>query len=198
MTIPTSPSISSNWMIRTLIAIAFCINIQTTVLATIPPINDKCSNAANVTTLLNEMLPFAGRVNTKYATTDFSNTTCSITSTDIGVWYTVTGNNQNIDIDVTRLGGDTSSIRNGGIEVSLFGGTCNNLICLKSVSDHTTNPVVNLSWNATIEQQYYIIVAGTSSSTGTYSVTIEVCIEFLFHVVSFVPILQVIFSGIAL
>jgi trimeric autotransporter adhesin len=96
-------------------------------------------------------------------------------STDVGVWYTVIGNNQNIVVDVTIL--DSTSLLRSGIEVALFTGTCKNLICLKSSADQTENPVVNLSWNATTGQQYYIIVAGTSATTGNFSVNIEVCIS---------------------
>lgn len=162
-------------MIRKLISIAIFINIIPTVIATNPPINDKCTNAADATSSLVAMLPFTGKVNTRYATTDFNSVTCGIMSTDIGAWYTLTGNNQNIEVEVTRLG-DTSFPRTGGMEVALFSGGCTNLSCLKSNFDQTENPVINFSWNATIGQQYYIIVAGASASTGTYSVNIKVCI----------------------
>ena len=61
----SSPSISSNWMIRTLIThilgVLF-IKVHTTVLATIPTIHDIRSNTTNVTTPLNELLPFAGNL----------------------------------------------------------------------------------------------------------------------------------------
>ena len=85
------------------------------------------------------------------------------------------GNNQNIVIDVTSL--ESTSLLRTGVEVALFTGTCNNLICLKSSADQTVNPVVNLSWNATIGQRYYIVVASTSASTGYYNINIEVGID---------------------
>jgi hypothetical protein len=177
---------SSSLRICTLFTVALFIHIIPTVYATFPPINDKCSNATIVTSSLNATLPFADRVNTRYATADFSNVTCSIMSTDIGVWYTVIGNNQNIEVDVTRK--DGTSMSHSGVEVALFTGTCDTLKCLKSVTDQTENPVVNFSWNATVGQQYYIIVAGTSASTGTFIVNIEVCIGWMIKHISFVII----------
>ena len=95
-------------------------------------------------------------------------------STDAGVWYTLIGNNRNIVVDVTNI--DSTSLLGNGIEVALFTGTCNNLICLKSSADQTENPVVNLSWNAVTGQQYYIFVAGASTSTGSFNINIEVSI----------------------
>jgi hypothetical protein len=171
-------------MIRALIATAALLHFTPMVLATIPPMNDQCINATNVTSTLHKMLPYNGKVNTRYATTDFSSGTCSIMSTDIGVWYTLIGNNQNIEVDVARLGNRMTPDRNG-IEVAVFVGTCNNLKCLKSVTDFTENPMVNLSWNATIGQEYYIIVAGTSASTGMYSLNIEVCIIQTFFILHY-------------
>jgi large-conductance mechanosensitive channel len=115
-------------------------------------------------------------------------------SNDVGVWYTLIGNNQNVEVDVTHRGSTTSS-RNG-IAVALFAGTaCNNLKCLKSITDQSENPMVNLSWNATTGQQFYIFVAGTSGSTGSYSVSVEVCILriciafILFELISFLSTL---------
>ena len=173
MKMPSTPPMSFNFIIRTFITFTCFVNILHTASATNPPINDKCSNATNVTSVLLDLLPFSDRVNTRYATTDLGNGTCSVMSSDIGVWYSVVGNNQKIAVDVTTL--NKMSLLPSGIEVALFSGTCDKLICLKSITDQTENPEVNLSWNATIGQQYYIIVAGTSASTGTFIVNFEVC-----------------------
>ena len=174
MTFSPMTSMTSIRMFHAFVVITCFLYIISTATATSLPNNDKCVNATDATSSLIAMLPFSTRVNTKGATTDFTTGTCSIMSTDTGVWYTLMGKNQNVVVDVTNQG-STLSFRSG-IAVAVFTGSCNNLICLKSSTDQTEYPAVQLSWNATIGQQYYIIVAGSSASTGTFNINIEVCI----------------------
>jgi hypothetical protein len=92
------------------------------------------------------------------------NTLCNITPTAPGVWYSFTGNGNNIELS-TCLGSSYDT------RLFLYTGTSGALTCVAENDDFCGNKS-QISFQSTQNQAYLLLVSGYSSNTGTFSLKI--------------------------
>jgi hypothetical protein len=101
--------------------------------------------------------------------------TCTTTLNSAGgVWYSFTTSTCGGNLTVTTCGFDT--------KLGLFGGDCNNLICI-SGNDDTTDPACTPFGESLVSgvcdpnTTYYIYVTGFGSSTGNFDLTLNFSVD---------------------
>jgi hypothetical protein len=117
--------------------------------------NDTCASALSVGTTATANGTTIG------ATVDSTAPACGNSVTAPGVWYTVTGNGGVITASLC----DAASY---DTRLSVFSGTCASLSCIGSPNNTCSNRE-SLSWCSTSGVQYYILVHGAGSATGTFT-----------------------------
>lgn len=101
--------------------------------------------------------------------TTFDNVgTCGTTNSAPGVWYTTVGNG---DIYVATTCSGTSY----DSKISVFEGNCGNLQCVDG-NDDDCGLQSTVSWNSTPGTQYFILVHGFGTSTGSFDLGLS-CIQ---------------------
>eukprot|EP00804_Cyclotella_cryptica_P005445 CCRYP_002980-RA/>CCRYP_002980-RA protein AED:0.26 eAED:0.21 QI:0/0/0/0.83/0.8/0.66/6/0/1422 len=121
------------------------------------PSNDKCENA----TAMSPGLLYSGT--TAGSTPDFNafNQKCGGSKDNRGVWYSFTGNGKLTSFSYTPSYRDT--------QLSLFGGTCDNLKCEGNYGTETS-----FSLAPAIGKQYRLFISGYSfDAVGDYSLSME-------------------------
>ncbi len=129
-------------------------------------VNDLCSNAVSIS---------CGQSvsgSTSNATTTGAPTDCGTTlSTSPGVWYSFTGNGQNITATTCSPGSGFDT------KIGIFTGSCNNLSCVAGDDDDDNCNVSGLLTSVTFSsvpgQQYYIYVTGYESETGAFHLSLD-------------------------
>ena len=122
------------------------------------PANDIC-NAATVVA----STPFnSNSISTSMATSDVNTNICNVAATDVGVWYSFLGNDKIVQIVLT------DSTFNA--KIALFSGPCNNPVCV----DNSGSTDI-LTFPATLNVPYLILISGVSQSKGTFNLAITVC-----------------------
>ncbi|KAL7489444.1 hypothetical protein ACHAW6_015061 [Cyclotella cf. meneghiniana] len=123
------------------------------------PSNNKCENASLISTRLLYPGTTAG------STPDFDslNEQCGCTQNSRGVWYSFTGNG-----NLTYFS-FTPTYYYGDAQLSLFGGTCDNLFCEDDYGSETSFSFVPVRG-----RHYYLYIAGNSfDAVGDYSLSME-------------------------
>jgi len=124
------------------------------------PANDACLNAEDISLSLNAI------GDSTEATSDFASTTCSVLSTNTGVWYKFTPSADKI-IEA-RITGATFNSR-----LAVFTGTCALPSCLLN-NDGGGNTAF-LSWQGSAGTEYLLLVTGVTGATvGTFTLDIQV------------------------
>ena len=122
--------------------------------------NDLCANALNV-----DPLPFGSIATTTGATSDFATTTCSVASTDVGIWYEFTGGDKIVEIEATQATFNT--------RFSLFeGATCEEQTCKMFTDIGGFNNF--MSFAASSSETYRLLVSGVSGTSGSTNIDITV------------------------
>jgi hypothetical protein len=139
----------------------------TSTFTTEPLPNDNCSGAATVTC--------SGTVNgtTVGATFDGALGSCGIGSGGTpgnGVWYKLVGNGAQVTLNLCASAYDT--------KVHVYSGTCGSLSCVVSNDDNVAacgggSTRSQAIFNANVGTDYYILVNGSGSTTGTFSMNIS-------------------------
>jgi len=125
-----------------------------------PPPNDACAGAITVA------IPSATPGSTAMAALD-TPPLCVYTPTAPGVWYKVVGNDHFITADIC-----ISSFDN---RMNVYSGDCANLVCVDGDDDDCDAPNAagaKVTWCAALGVDYYILVHGYSTNTGTFTLTI--------------------------
>jgi hypothetical protein len=127
------------------------------------PVNDKCDQAIVVSSI-----PFnSNSIATTAATTDVNTTICNVNAGDVGVWYSLLGNNTIVEI---KLSNPTFNAK-----IALFSGSCNNPACVTDSGGSDT-----LTFAANLNVPYLILISGVSQSKGTFNLAISVCVQYFF------------------
>ncbi|MFK7968902.1 MAG: dockerin type I domain-containing protein [Bacteroidia bacterium] len=123
----------------------------------VPPVNDVCSGASNVScgTILNG--------STVGATVD-AGINCNTPATEPGVWYTFVGNGDRYLVSVCQANYDT--------RISLFAGSCTGLTCVTANDDFCG--IQSLSIIRSVPNtRYYILVHGSNGATGDFTLDLQ-------------------------
>ena len=100
--------------------------------------------------------------------------TCGTSNTAPGVWYSIVGNGDFFEISTCDVA------TNYDTKLSVFSGTCGNLVCVTGIDDDFS--CVNSALQSTVSFQsvvgttYYILVHGFSSGTGDFTLNVN-CID---------------------
>ncbi len=93
---------------------------------------------------------------------NIDNFTCVTSTTTGGVWYRFIGNNSAVTLNTcTNLVYDT--------KISVFSGSCGNLVCENGNDDAVCGLGSSLTFNAYQGRTYYIMVHGYNTQTGTFT-----------------------------
>jgi len=124
--------------------------------------NDDCSNATNVSTLATTN-QFTGSI---FGATDSANPDCSGGNGDItgrGVWYSITGNGDDITVSTCNQGTLINS------EISVYTGTCSGTLTCVGYNDDAGGPCgggSEVTFTSTMGTTYYVYVEELNPQIG--------------------------------
>ncbi len=126
----------------------------------VPVGNDLCANAIAINC--------GESVNGSTADATFDNIgTCGTTNTAPGVWYTVVGTGGVMSVSTcTAASYDT--------KLSVFSGSCGTLVCVGGNDDFCSTRS-QVSWSSVSGTTYHILVHGSGSQTGTFTLSTSTC-----------------------
>lgn len=125
------------------------------------PVNDLCANALPITC--------GSSVSGTTIGSTFDNVGfCGTSNTTGGVWYTFTATDPLIELS-------TCNSANYDTKISVFSGSCNALVCEAGIDDAAgcSGFTTRLEFTATVGQQYWVLVHGFASATGTFTLSLD-------------------------
>ncbi len=117
------------------------------------PDNDDCADATSI-----GGLPFSETLDASAATNNggFVNVT-SCGSMNDGVWYTLTGDGNQLTVTVVPTGWD--------VEIGVYTGSCGSFTCVGSANLGISNTAEAVTFSSTLGETYYINVGNQDDST---------------------------------
>jgi hypothetical protein len=117
-------------------------------------VNDACDDAFEIGALPFEV---AGSSINATLPESFDTLTCNYDpSTDIGVWYSLAGDDRIISAKITDASFQT--------RLAVFTGSCEAPVCVKQSSN-----LNSMHWEGSSGVNYWLVVKGASSTTGTFN-----------------------------
>ncbi|MFO1200874.1 MAG: GEVED domain-containing protein, partial [Burkholderiaceae bacterium] len=88
----------------------------------------------------------------------------NVTVSAAGVWYVLAGNGQTVTADTLVSSYDT--------RLNVYTGTCGSLTCVTANDDISSGFKSKVAFQTVVGQNYYILVSGFSTSTGTFTLNV--------------------------
>jgi hypothetical protein len=132
----------------------------------LPPVNDNCSGAINVGTTSTTT------GNTSLGTSDVALPCTTTDGTGGGLWYTVTGDGNQLHATLCGSAFDT--------RIRVYTGSCGSFSCVAGNDDGICAPQSSVDFCSLTGTTYYILVHGSGSASGNFTLNMsETALPFL-------------------
>jgi hypothetical protein len=132
----------------------------------LPAANDLCTNAIALT--CGESV----NGNTADATVDGVATCGGVSNTAPGLWYSVVGNGGLMSVSTCTPAASFDT------RISVFSGSCGSLDCV-GANDDFCSTGSQVTWSSASGTDYYILVHGFASQSGTFTISTSACPAFI-------------------